>query len=134
MAPPLGRVALRAPGVLTNTPLDHEPPVISASELQKVVVGNDTLVLRTCHLQAEPARRLPKISSVPYLCLTGEASVHATYDHCVINFLKQAGGKPDWIKPADLNIIGNGHFMHVEKNNIQIAKVVERWIREKEKM
>jgi len=60
--------------------------------------------------------------------------VHATYDQCVINFLEQAGGKPDWIKLADLNITGNGHFMHVENNNRQIAKVIEDWIQEKESM
>jgi pimeloyl-ACP methyl ester carboxylesterase len=123
--------ATRAWG-LTNTPLDYEPAVANASELQQVIVGNDTLALRNCHLQAEPARKLPKISSVPYLCLTGQASVHTTYDHCVIDFLKQAGGSPDWIKLADLNITGNGHFMHLEKNNLEIAKVVNNWIQRKE--
>lgn len=128
----VGSGSTTRPWGLTNTPIDYEPPVANASELQQVVVGNDTLALRNCHLQAEPARKLPKISSVPYLCLTGQASVHMTYDHCIIEFLKQAGGDPDWIKLADLNITGNGHFMHLEKNNMDIAKVVENWIEEKE--
>ncbi|KAF2626985.1 hypothetical protein BU25DRAFT_421903 [Macroventuria anomochaeta] len=75
-------IATRPRG-LTNTPPDYEPAVANTSELQQVVVGNDTLALRNCRLQAEPARKLPKIPSVPYLCLTGEASVHATRDHCV---------------------------------------------------
>ncbi|KAH6642243.1 Alpha/Beta hydrolase protein [Boeremia exigua] len=116
------------PWGLTNTPLDYEPPVADPSELQQIIVGNDTLARRNCHLQAEPARKLPKIASVPYLCLTGEASVHATYDHCVIDFLEQAGGSPDWIKLAERNITGNGHFMHIEKNNMKIAMVIEDWI------
>jgi hypothetical protein len=75
--------------------------------------------------EAEPARKLPKISSVPYLCLTGETSAHATYENCVIHFLNQAGGKPDCIWLADRNIIGKTRFMHVKRNKIQIAKVVK---------
>ncbi|ORY71598.1 Alpha/Beta hydrolase protein [Pseudomassariella vexata] len=116
------------PWGLANTPLDYDPPITNASELVVEIVGNDTLALRNCHLQAEPARQLPKIASVPYLCITGEASVHATYDHCVIEYLKQAGANPDWIKLADLGIHGNGHFMHLEMNNLEIAAVVEGWI------
>ncbi|KAK6843129.1 hypothetical protein PG987_003989 [Apiospora arundinis] len=108
------------------------PPVSDPSELKIEVVGEDTLALRNCHLQAEPARQLPKIAGVPYLCTTGEASVHATYDHCVIEFLKQAGGNPDWIKLADVGIHGNGHFGHLEKNNMDIAAVVEGWIKKQD--
>ena len=120
------------PWGLSNTPLDYEPAVGGVEELRQVVVGNDTLALRNCRLQAEPARKLPKIASVPYLCLTGEASVHVTYDHCVVEFLKQAGGEPEWIKLEDRNVTGNGHFMHLEKNNMEIAKIVEDWIVGKE--
>ena len=120
------------PWGLSNTPLDYEPAVGGVEELRQVVVGNDTLALRNCRLQAEPARKLPKIASVPYLCLTGEASVHVTYDHCVVEFLKQAGGEPEWIKLEDRNVTGNGHFMHLEKNNMEIARVVEDWIVGKE--
>lgn len=120
------------PWGLANTRLDYEPPVSDPSELRVEVVGEDTLALRNCHLQAEPARKLPKIASVPYLCTTGEASIHATYDHCVIEFLKQAGGNPDWIKLADVGIHGNGHFGHLEKNNMDIAAVVENWIKKQD--
>lgn len=63
--------------------------------------------------------------------LTGEASVHITYDHCAVDFLKQAGGKPEWIKLAEWGIKGNGHFLHVEKNNLQIAALVDAWIKGK---
>lgn len=120
------------PWGLANTPLGYDPPVADASELNKTWVGNDTLAHRRCYLQAEPARQLPNITSVPYLCLTGEASVHMTYDHCVIDFLKQAGGSPDWMKLADKGITGNGHFSMMEKNNLEIAAVVEEWIQTQE--
>ncbi|EEY16014.1 conserved hypothetical protein [Verticillium alfalfae VaMs.102] len=59
---------------------------------------------------------------------TGEASVHITYDHCIIDYLKQVGGKPEWIKLEDLAIRGNGHFLHQERNSEEIADVVLQWI------
>lgn len=120
------------PWGLANSALDYDPPVSNYTELNTTWVGNDTLAKRNCLLQAEPARQLPNITSVPYLCLTGEASVHATYDHCVIDFLEQAGGSPEWIKLADLGITGNGHFSMLEMNNLEIAAVVDEWIQEKE--
>lgn len=91
-------------------------------------VGNETLAKRNCYLQKEPARQLPNIASVPYLMVTSEASVHITYDHCIVDYLTQVGGKPDWIKLADIGIKGNAHFMHIEKNNLEIAAVVKDWI------
>ena len=46
-----------------------------------------------CVLQAaEPApRRLPNLAPLPILTVTSEASYHAPYDYCTVNFLKQAG-------------------------------------------
>ncbi|GKT49590.1 putative secreted lipase [Colletotrichum spaethianum] len=120
------------PWGLTNTPIDYDPPIASADELETEVVGNDTLALRSCHRQKEPARKLPKIASVPYLMVTTEASVHVTYDHCTVDYLKQVGGEPEWIKLGDIGIHGNGHFMHLEKNSLEIAEVVNSWIQEKE--
>ncbi|CRK44379.1 secreted lipase like protein [Verticillium longisporum] len=113
---------------LTNSPLDYVPPVASAAELKIESVGNETLAKRNCYRQVEPARQLPKVASVPYVALTGQASVHITYDHCIIDYLKQVGGKPEWIKLDDLGIKGNGHFLHQERNSEEIADVVLRWI------
>lgn len=118
---------------LSDVPIDYDPPISDPSELRRVEVGNDTLAHRSCHLQAEPARQLPKISAVRYLLVTSEASVHVTYDHCTVEYLQQVGGSPDWIKLADLGIHGNGHFMHLELNNLEIAAVVNDWIRAGEK-
>lgn len=122
------------PWGLTNTHVDYEPAVADAAELadQIEAVGEETLAHRNCYRQKEPARKLPKISSVPYVALTGEASVHITYDHCIIDYLKQVGGDPEWIKLSEVGIKGNGHFGHLEKNNLEIAAVVHGWIKKKQ--
>lgn len=67
------------------------------------------------------------------MALTGEASPHITYDQCVVNYLRQAGVKVEWVKLGEIGIEGNGHFSFLEKNNLQVAGVVEFWIREIEK-
>lgn len=59
---------------------------------------------------------------------TGEASVHITYDHCIVDYMTQVGGKPEWIKYSDHGIKGNAHFGHVEKNNAEIAALIQSWI------
>ncbi|TDZ14663.1 putative secreted lipase [Colletotrichum orbiculare MAFF 240422] len=117
---------------LANTPLNYTPPISDASELKRVEVGNSTVAKRSCFRQAEPVHTLPNIASVPYLMITGEASVHVTYDHCIVDYMKQIGAQPEWIKLADRGIHGNGQFMHLEKNNGEIAKLVLDWIRRKE--
>jgi len=74
------------------------------------------------------ARRSPRascqIASVPYVMITGEASVRITYDHCIVDYMKQVGGDPEYIKLGDIGIKGNGHFMHLEKNSSEIADVI----------
>ncbi|RBQ77155.1 hypothetical protein FVER14953_13913 [Fusarium verticillioides] len=117
-----------SPWGLTNTPVTYDLPVSGPSELESESVGEETLAHPNCYPQVTPARKLPQINKVPYLLLTGEASVHITYDHCVIDFLKQAGGKPQWIKLGDWGFKGNGHFLYVEKNNIQITGIVDTWV------
>ncbi|KAF5639493.1 fusarubin cluster-esterase [Fusarium tjaetaba] len=97
-----------SPWGLTNTPVTYDPPVSNPSELESESVGKETLAHRNCYLRVEPAHKLPQVNKVPHVLLTGEASVHITYDHYVIGFLKQAGGKPEWIKLGDW---GNGHFL-----------------------
>ncbi|KAK2028436.1 alpha/beta-hydrolase [Colletotrichum zoysiae] len=123
------------PWGFTNTPVDYDPAFSSSAELNASIesVGEETLALRNCYRQKEPARKLPKIASVPYLALTGEASVHITYDHCIIDYLKQVGGRPEWIKLGDIGIKGNGHLLHLEKNSLEIAEVVHTWIQKQQK-
>lgn len=124
------RVATR-PWGLTNTHLTYSPAISNYTELNTVTVGNDTIALRSCIQQAEPARTLPEIAKVPYVALTGSASPHMTYDQCIINYLKQAGVAADWIKMGDIGIYGNAHFGYLEKNSIEYFKVIHDWIQSK---
>jgi pimeloyl-ACP methyl ester carboxylesterase len=121
------------PWGFTLSPVDYDPPIKSASELVVESVGNETMAHRNCYRQKEPARKLPKIASVPFVQITGEASVHVTYDHCTVDYMKQVGGNPEYIKLGDIGIKGNGHFMHLEKNSDEIADVVSAWIAKTER-
>ena len=62
------------------------------------------------------------------MIVTSEASYHRAYDHCTVKYLEQAGVPIQWIKLADAGIHGNGHMMMLEKNNLEIATVMSRWI------
>jgi pimeloyl-ACP methyl ester carboxylesterase len=113
---------------LSSVPLTYDPPAKSAPELKFVKEDKpDGSGLVTCWKQAEPARQLPNLR-MPILVLTAEASYHAPYDHCTVKYLAQAGAKPTHIRLADLGIKGNSHVMMQEKNNKEIAAVIERWI------
>jgi pimeloyl-ACP methyl ester carboxylesterase len=80
-------------------------------------------------LQAEPARKLPKLAGIPILILVAEASYHATYDHVTAAYLAQAGVANDFVRLEDIGIRGNGHMMMLEKNSDEIAGVIERWLK-----
>ncbi|KAI9815930.1 MAG: hypothetical protein M1827_001922 [Pycnora praestabilis] len=122
---------------LTDVPLVYDPPVTDASQLiQANTTGyqyiNGSISAFPCIAQANsstsPPRQLVNIAKAPILHLTGQASVHITYDQCLIAFLRQAGVAVDWVKLADVGITGNGHFSMLEKNNLQIASYVNGWI------
>ncbi|KAI9158025.1 alpha/beta-hydrolase [Paramyrothecium foliicola] len=117
----------QSPWGLTFSRLSYQPQLENASGLVTEIIGEDTVERRECHQQREPARTLPNVSSVPYLAISGEASYFNAHGHCIMNYLRQVGGAPEWIKLADVGIKGNGHFMHVELNNLKIAKLVENW-------
>jgi len=113
----------------TAAPLTYSPPVANASELavvrEEMPEGKDVI---RCWLQKSPARQLPNLQKMPILIVTAEASYHATYDHCTVKYLQQAGVRPTWIKLGDAGIHGNGHMLMLEKNSIEIAEVMSRWM------
>ena len=115
---------------LTSIPITYAPPARDASELaferQEKPDGPD---LARCWLQKSPARQLPNLQKLPIAIVTGEASFHGPYEHCVVKFLEQAGVHPTWLNLGAMGIHGNGHMMMLEKNSDQIADVIERWVR-----
>ncbi|KAH7310845.1 Alpha/Beta hydrolase protein [Stachybotrys elegans] len=118
----------QSPWGLTFSRLSYDPPINNASELHVETVGEDTLEQRQCYQQSEPARKLPNVSRVPYLGLSGEAGFITASGRCIADYLRQVGVTLQWIQLEDVGIRGNGHFMHVELNNLEIAKLVENWM------
>ncbi|HUB97610.1 MAG TPA: alpha/beta hydrolase [Stellaceae bacterium] len=112
----------------TDVPLTYDPPVKDASELRFVQEDKaEGPGLVRCWQQVAPARQLPNLEKMPVLVLTSEASYHAPYDHCTVNYLRQAGVKADWVKLADHGIHGNSHVMMMEKNSKEISALIIAW-------
>ncbi|KAI0123341.1 Alpha/beta hydrolase family-domain-containing protein [Xylariales sp. AK1849] len=117
---------------LVDVPITYNPPIIDpivelVRQAYPATDENHTI----CILQAEnPApRQLANLASLPILVLTTEASYHATYDYCTVEYLRQAGcGKTDHMELGNLGISGNGHMLFMEKNSDQIHRLVQEWI------
>jgi pimeloyl-ACP methyl ester carboxylesterase len=123
---------LAKPYGLTAPPLTYAPSVKEPSELKFVRQERpDAPDLVRCWAQAEPARTLVNLQHIPVLVVQAEASYHATYDHCTVAYLRQAGvSTVRFIRLADVGIRGNGHMLMLEKNNLEIAAIAEQWLRE----
>jgi pimeloyl-ACP methyl ester carboxylesterase len=113
----------------TAAPLTYAPPAATPADLAIVreEKADNPNVVR-CWLQKSPARQLPNLQKMPILIVTAEASYHATYDHCTVKFLEQAGVHSTWIKLGEAGLHGNGHMLMLEKNSLEIADLVARWL------
>jgi hypothetical protein len=78
-------------------------------------------------LQAEPARRLPRLASTPVAVVTAAASYRARMDPWTCEFLTQAGVPNTHIRLRDHGISGNGHMMMIETNSQEIADLLSHW-------
>ncbi|KAJ8086162.1 hypothetical protein PM082_004984 [Marasmius tenuissimus] len=114
---------------IAELPLQFSPPVASAEEIHYQTVNSIPNV--TCYEQASPAKQLVNLATVPVLVVTAEASYHALYDNCTVNFLQQAGVSVTHVDLGQVEIHGNGHMMFMERNSDQIVEeVVNKWMRE----
>jgi pimeloyl-ACP methyl ester carboxylesterase len=114
---------------LGDIPLAYAPPVSDQSPLEFVQQDKPAAPdLVKCWLQKEPARKLVALDRIPLLIIQSEASYHASYDHCTVAYLAQAGVRSTYVRLADRGIHGNGHMMMLEKNNAAIAKVMADWL------
>ena len=117
------------PWGITAAPLTYAPPAATASDLSiERQEKPDAPDVTRCWIQKSPPRMLPNLQKMPILIVTAEASYHAPYDHCTVKYLEQAGVHPTWIKLAEIGIHGNGHMMMLEKNNMEIGRVMLRWL------
>jgi pimeloyl-ACP methyl ester carboxylesterase len=122
----------RAYGV-SDIPITYDPPIKNTSQLllerQAQPDGPD---LFACWTQTAPAplHRLINLANIPVLIVTAEASYHAVYDHCTAKYLSQAGVKVDFVRLEDRGITGNGHMVMLEKNNLDIAGLIDAWVQQ----
>lgn len=121
------------PGVkpygLGNAPLAYVPAVTAQSKLEFVQQDKpERRDLARCWRQREPARKLAAVGDRPVMLLGAEASFYAGYNHCEVEYLRQAGVPVTFIQLADLGIHGNGHMMMLEKNSDAIAQVIVDWL------
>ena len=113
----------------TDIPITYDPPVTDPSEIaverEAKADGPDLFV---CWMQKAPARQLINLKSIPVMVMAAEASYHQVYDHCTAKYLNQAGVKAEFIRLQDKGIHGNGHMVMIEKNNLDIAHVIDEWV------
>jgi pimeloyl-ACP methyl ester carboxylesterase len=123
---------LGKPYGLTRAPLTFDPPVKGVEDLhlvQQQKADNPDVV--RCWEQSEPYHKLINFKNIPTLQMSAEASFGAPMAHCNYRFLKSAGVPVDFIKLGDIGIHGNGHFVMLEKNNLETAAVIADWLEKK---
>jgi pimeloyl-ACP methyl ester carboxylesterase len=109
----------------TDIAITYDPPVKDPSE---IAVEREPADLFPCWMQKAPARQLVNLKNVPVMIMAAEASYHQTYDHCTAKYLTQAGVKTEYIPLQSKGIHGNGHMVMIEKNNLDIARVIDEWV------
>ena len=134
-----GNIAVEAPGPpienvlfatgkgrawgLTNIPITYDPPLTDPSDLAVVKEDKaDGPDLSICWMQKSPARQLVNLKDIPTMILVSEASYHTA------KWMNQAGVKTDFVRLEDRGIRGNGHMVMIEKNSLEIAKLLDDWI------
>lgn len=121
---------LTKPYGLTAPPLAYDPPLQKPDEMafvrEETPQGPD---LVRCWQQKEPARKLANLAEIPVLVVQTEASYHAPYDHCTVDYLRKAGvARTTFLRLSEVGIKGNGHMLMLEKNNQQIIDLAEKWM------
>jgi pimeloyl-ACP methyl ester carboxylesterase len=117
------------PWGVTDIPLTYDPPVKSATGLTAVQESKpDAIDLAACWKQTDPPHKLPNLQGIPILIVTTESSQHAVYDHCTSKYLAQAGAKNTFMRLEDQGIHGNGHMVMLEKNSMEVAALLQKWI------
>lgn len=114
---------------LTETALSYDPPITHPSQLNAVREAQaDGPNLERCYTQGEPVRKLANLQNIPIVILAAESSYHAVYDHCTAKYLVQAGVPATFVRLEEVGIRGNGHMMMIEKNNLEIADFIDKWL------
>jgi pimeloyl-ACP methyl ester carboxylesterase len=114
---------------ITSSPIAYSPAVTASSPLTRVPqTAPDSPDLLPCWQQGAPARTLVNLQGFPVLVLVSQASAFAQTEHCTSRYLTQAGVKNDFVRLPDVGIFGNGHMMMLEKNNLDIAAYLIKYL------
>jgi pimeloyl-ACP methyl ester carboxylesterase len=113
---------------ITYAPLTFDPPAPDPADLAPQQAPPEAAGLLGCWHMSGPRRRLVRLIGVPILILTSQASYHAQYDQCTSEFLSAAGVRNEFVRLEMRGIHGNGHVMMWEKNNLQIAALIDHWL------
>jgi pimeloyl-ACP methyl ester carboxylesterase len=114
---------------VTDIKITYAPSVADASELQvELQAKSDGPGLQPCWIQKGPLRQLVNLKAVPIAVMLTQASYHAPYDHCTVRWLRDAQVKVDFIHLAEHGILGNGHMVMLEKNNLDVASLINGWL------
>lgn len=116
---------------LTDHPLTYSPPVTNAAvDLVRQTIVPETKDEVSCILQASSPtpRQLIYLRDITVLVLTTEASYHATYDFCTVEYLRQAGVHTEHLSLPDRGVHGNGHLVFLERNSNEVAGLLMKWI------
>jgi pimeloyl-ACP methyl ester carboxylesterase len=77
----------------------------------------------------------PKLKDIPILMVFGDyVDQHPRWaffkkvDMAYAEAVKKAGGTVDWINLPDIGIKGNSHMLMQDKNNAEIADVIQKWL------
>jgi esterase/lipase len=77
----------------------------------------------------------PKLKDVPVLMVFGDyVEQHPRWaafkkiDTEYGNAIKAAGGTVDWINLPEIGIKGNSHMLMQDKNNAEVAAVIQKWL------
>lgn len=116
---------------ISFVPLAFQPHLDSPAEIRLARHVSDVPGQQAGFLQQEPARQLRRLTNIPMLVLTAEASYHTPFDYLTAEFLKQAGVPAEYVNLGDVGIHGNGHMMMVEKNSSEIADWIAGWLSSK---
>lgn len=116
---------------LGDVQLTWDPPLPAGESLQweKEPAPQGEHCVR-CWKQVAPARRLPNLARVKMLVVTADASYHTPYDHCTVQFLRQAGVEVEHVYLAGRGITGTGHMLMIEKTSDAVAGVVHDWLKD----
>lgn len=116
---------------LADLPLHYEPPVASPEDFKLELLKSPAEGIPDGWVLQEPAPQLVNLKGIPVLLITSEASYHAQSDHLVSYVLDQCGVEHTFLRLEEAGIHGNSHMMMLEKNNLDIAGWICRWLAEK---